>query len=170
MRNGPTGSDARNNPVARQFVQPEVTNTELPKRTLDPLTDDPSADRSEILIADASTLAGDYAAALAFNEEVLTILLHRGREKNAPTAEMVAVNGDIKWLPVDVPVRIARKFVESLARAQPINVNTRSGETDGDALVFNLTDRNLSSLVSFSVLDDPNPRGREWLTRVMREG
>ena len=169
MRTGPTGSDAKHNPVARQFVQPEVTNTELPKRTLDPL-DDLSADRSEILIADASTLAGDYAAALAFNEELVTILLHRGREKNAPTAEMVAVNGDIKWLRVDHPVRIARKFVENLARAQPINVNTRSGETDGDALVFNLTDRNLSSLVSFSVLEDKNPRGREWLTRVMREG
>lgn len=169
MRTGPTGSDARNNPAARQFTQPEVANTELPKRTLDTLTDDPSADRSEILIADASAV-GDYAAELAFMEEKVTILLHRGREKNAPTAEMVGVNGVIKWLPVDTPVKIERKFVENLARAQPINVNTRSGESSGDDLTFNHVDRNLSSLVSFSVLDDPNPRGREWLTRVMREG
>jgi len=168
MRTAP-GSDAKNNPVARQFVQPEVSNTDLPKRTLEALTDDPSADRSEILIADASA-AGDYAAELAFMEEKVTILLHRGREKNAPTAEMVGVNGVIKWLPVDTPIKIERKFVENLARAQPINVNTRSGESSGDDLTFNHVDRSLSSLVSFSVLDDPNPRGREWLTRVMREG
>lgn len=169
MRHGNTGSDAKNNPVARQFVQPELSNTELPKRTLDALTDDPDADRGEILIADASA-AGDYAADLAFMEEKVTILLHRGREKNAPTAEMVGVNGVIKWLPVDTPIKIERKFVENLARAQPINVNTRSGESSGDDLTFNHVDRSLSSLVSFSVLDDPNPRGREWLTRVMREG
>ncbi len=168
MRTAP-GSDAKNNPVARQFVQPELNNTELPKRTLEALTDDPSADRSEILIADASA-AGDYAAELAFMEEKVTILLHRGREKNAPTAEMAGVNGVIKWLPVDTPIKIERKFVENLARAQPINVNTRSGESSGDDLTFNHVDRSLSSLVSFSVLDDPNPRGREWLTRVMREG
>ena len=79
MRHGTTGSDAKNNPVARQFVQPELNNTELPKRTLDALTDDPDADRGEILIADASSLASDYAAALAFNEEPVTILLQRGR-------------------------------------------------------------------------------------------
>lgn len=169
MRHGNTGSDAKNNPVARQFVQPELNNTELPKRTLDALTDDPDADRSEILIADASA-AGDYAADLAFMEEKVTILLHRGREKNAPTAEMVGVNGVIKWIPVDTPVKIERKFVENLARAQPLNINTRSGESDGDDLTFNHVQRSLSSLVSFSVLEDANPRGREWLTRVMREG
>ena len=168
MRNGPTGSDAKNNPVARQFVQPELSNTELPKRTVEAL-DDLDSDRSEILIADASAV-GDYAAELAFMEEKVTILLHRGREKNAPTAEMVGINGVIKWLPVDTPVTIERKFVESLARAQPMNVNTRSGESEGDDLTFNQVQRSLSSLVSFSVLQDSNPRGREWLTRVMREG
>jgi hypothetical protein len=168
MRNAPAGTDAKNNPVAREFTQPEVTNTDLPKRTLDPIAD--PSDREEILIADASSLASDYAAALAFNEEPVTILLHRGREKNAPTHEMVGVNGQIMWIPVDTPTRIPRKFVENLARAQPINVNTTSGESPGDDLTFNHVQRSLSSLVSFSVLEDKNPRGREWLTRVMREG
>ena len=51
-----------------------------------------------------------------------------------------------------------------------MNVNTQSGEVDGDSLTYNRVNRNLSSLVSFSVLHDPSPRGREWLTRVMREG
>ena len=35
MRHGTTGSDAKNNPVARQFAQSELASTELPKRTLD---------------------------------------------------------------------------------------------------------------------------------------
>lgn len=168
MRTSPAGSDAKNKPVARQYAQREVTNAELPRRELDAL-EDPAADRSEILIADASA-AGDYAADLAFMEEKVTILLHRGREKNAPTAEMVGVNGVIKWIPVDTPVTIERKFVENLARAQPMNIDTQSGESPGDDLTFNKVHRHLSSLVSFSVLKDDNPRGRDWLTRVMREG
>lgn len=167
MRTAP-GSDAKNKPVARQFAQPEVTNTELPKRALDPIVD--VSDRDEILIADGSAIEGDYAAQLAFNEEILTILLHRGREKNAPTHEMVGVNGQIIWIPVDTPTKVPRKFVESLARAQPVNINTRSGESSGDDLAFNHIERSLYSLASFSVLEDKNPRGREWLTRVMREG
>jgi len=167
MRTAP-GETAKNNPVARQFTQQEVTNTELPKRTLDPVAD--LDDREDILIADASSLASDYAAALAFNEEPVTILLHRGREKNAPTHEHVSVNGQTIWIPVDQPTRIARKFVEVLARAQPMNVSTDSGEAAGDQITFNNVNRSLSSLCSFSVLEDKNPRGREWLTRVMREG
>jgi hypothetical protein len=167
MRTAP-GETAKNNPVARQFTQQEVTNTELPKRTLDPVAD--LDDREDILIADASSLASDYAAALAFNEEPVTILLHRGREKNAPTHEHVSVNGQTIWIPVDQPTRIARKFVEVLARAQPMNVSTDSGESPGDQITFNNVNRSLSSLCSFSVLEDKNPRGREWLTRVMREG
>ena len=100
----------------------------------------------------------------------MTILLHRGREKNAPTHEHVSVNGQTIWIPVDQPTRIARKFVEVLARAQPMNVSTDSGESPGDQITFNNVNRSLSSLCSFSVLEDKNPRGREWLTRVMCEG
>ena len=168
MRQSPD-TDAKNNPATRQYAQREVSTTDMPKRTLDAI-EDVTADREEILIADASALVSDYTAALAFNEEPVTILLHRGREKNAPTHEMVGVNGQIMWIPVDTPTRIARKFVESLARAQPMNVNTSSGESPGDDLVFNHVHRSLSSLASFSVLEDKNPLGREWLTRVMREG
>ena len=168
MRQSPD-TDAKNTPVTRQYSQRETSTTDMPKRTLDAL-EDVTADREEILIAEAGSLAGDYAAELAFNEEPVTILLHRGRERNAPTHEMVGVNGRIMWIPVDTPTRIPRKFVESLARAQPMNVNTDSGESPGDDLTFNHVKRSLSSLASFSVLEDKNPRGREWLTRVMREG
>ncbi len=167
MRTAP-GETAKNNPVSRHFTQPEVVNTDLPKRTLGALED--PADCEEILIVDASSLAGDYAAQLAFMEEPVTILLHRGREKNAPTHEHVAVNGQTFWIPVDQPTRLARKFVEVLARAQPMSVTTESGEASGDAITFNHVNRSLYSLASFSVLEDKNPRGREWLTRVMREG
>ena len=166
MRHAP-GTDAKNNPAASQFTQTETHNTEMPKRALGALDD--SDERQEIVIADASAIGG-YAEELAFMEEPLTILLHRGREKNAPTHEHVGVNGQTIWFPVDQPVRIARKFVEVLARAQPMNVGTDSGETAGDEITFNRVNRSLSSLVSFSVLEDKNPRGREWLTRVMREG
>lgn len=165
MRQAP--SQAKDNPVIPQFVQPELSNTELPTRSLDPIED--GEREQDILIAEADA-AGEYAAQLAFNEEWLTILIHRAASENPPTAYSAGVNGQILWFPVDTPVRAKRKFVEVLARSQPMRVTTESGEDPSDQLTFNRTNRRLSSSVSFTVLEDKNPKGREWLARVMREG
>ena len=102
-------------------------------------------------------------------DELLVMLTSTGADGEAPFVH-VGVNGVTKLLPREQPIMLKRKFVEVLARAQPMNVSTDSGESPGDQITFNNVNRSLSSLCSFSVLEDKNPRGREWLTRVMREG
>lgn len=161
-------TDAINNPVKRAYNRREVLNTDTPPRVLDALED--LADREpDIIVADKSMASGDYLAELAFMEEPVTIVMHRGREKNAPTHEMVSVNGRNIWVQVETPTRLARKYVEVMARAQPMTVSTASGESPGDELAFNRTSRSLSAAFAFSVIEDKNPRGGAWLSKVMRE-
>lgn len=159
-------SDAIHNPVNRPGR--ELLSDDLPVRDVPPLLD--TDDRSDdVIVASADLLEKEYAAELAFNEEELDIILHRGREKHAPLFEQFGVNGQIVWVKVDTPTRIKRKFVEVMARSMPMDITTSSGEDPSDALTFNRVERSLSSNFSFSILRDPNPKGAAWLAKVRRE-
>ena len=83
----------------------------------------------------------------------------------------VYVNGVAEWIPVGRPWILRRKFVEVLARAKPISVQTQhEGIGEGeDGMPNNRIIRNTSSMFPFSVLQD-SQRGIEWLNRLMAEG
>lgn len=111
--------------------------------------------------------AAAYLAELAFNEEVLTIRLERSSEKNPPKFHDFHVNGVSEWVPVGVPHKLKRKFVEVIARAQPYDVQTEVVEEHGmDPM--NRVLRNARMKYPFSVIHDPNPRGFDWLTKLMQ--
>lgn len=114
-------------------------------------------------------LPSSQADRLAFNEEPIEIRLEPRSERNAPRMIDVAVNGERKWIPVGVPVRLRRKFVEGLARAQPYSVATDVG-TAMEATPHNHAIRTPYRLHPFTVLRDDNPRGAAWLNKVMYEG
>lgn len=105
----------------------------------------------------------------AFMHEPIVIRIHETKDKNEPPLVFVAVNGDGRWLPRDKNVRIPRKLVERLAQAQEMTFVTKD-ESDPSAEVMKRTVRRNAASYSFSVLHDPNPRGRRWLQRVTREG
>lgn len=129
---------------------------------------DLSADRvaEKIVLAEPDT-DREYLDALAFGEEMVTIRLERGREKNAPKLLDFYVNGVVKWVPVGQPVTLQRKYVEVIARAQPYAVNTEVDEEGPDGPVNRVT-RSASAMFPFSVIRDPNPCGFDWLTKVMQ--
>lgn len=127
-------------------------------------------------------LENDYAAALAFNEEPVTIMIEPGQEENAPRVIDVWVNGkgaevldpntgrwnEINCLPVGGVITTRRKYVEVLARAKLDKVTTKhEGATVENP--ENRVVRTTSRRAVFQILQDPNPRGREWLTRLMTE-
>lgn len=114
-------------------------------------------------------LAMSQADRQAFNEEPIEIRLEPRSERNAPTTVDVAVNGERKWIPVGIPVRIRRKFVEVLARAQPYSVETKVG-TAMEERPRNEVVRTPYRLHPFTVLRDENPKGQAWLNKVMFEG
>jgi len=148
-----------------------IENGELPTAKLDSLDDDDLADRApEVLVADESVVASkEYAEQLAFMNEPVEILLHPGREKFAPLWEGFYVNGVPKWVQVNVPTVLPRCYVEVMARAQQRDIRTESAAIDNDASAgtVNRIHPSMSAQYHFSVLRDPNPRGRQWLASVM---
>lgn len=122
----------------------------------------------------------DYFDELAFNEEPVTIMLQESQEKNAPRHVPVWVNGrgaDVflngRWvpatyLPVNVELTVRRKVLETLVRAKPDNVSAGYTEQNGQDPV-NKIDRRSFMKYPVTILEDKNPRGRAWLSRVLAE-
>jgi hypothetical protein len=124
-----------------------------------------------------------YLEELAFNEEPITIHIHHSSERNAPPCtDLVANNGrwaemlvgtteaSSKWVAVGYLPRgrnivTKRKYAMELARSKQDNVTTQIMERNGED-PQNLVKRVTSAKFPFSVIEDKNPRGAEWL-RIM---
>lgn len=136
-----------------------------------------------IVLADAEVLNKDYADALAFAEEPVTIMIEPPDQDNPPRVFDLWVQGrgaevvdplTGEWmtlgvLPIGVKVTTKRKYVEVLARSsvevvrtQETNSRPAPGE-DGWAI-----QRNRKRKAVFSVLDD-TAKGREWLRQIVAE-
>jgi hypothetical protein len=168
--------DASNAPVRRP--RPELHTADIAieqKPTIESREDL----AKEIVAAPEDVMQAEYAAALSFNEEPVTIRIERSSEKFAPRvidcwcngkgAEVV-VNGrwvSLGYIPVGVRVTTKRKYVEILARSKIDAVNTRVEDRDSEH-PKNLIERSTSSRAPFSVLEDRNPKGAAWLTGLVR--
>jgi len=134
--------------------------------------------RGETILPVDSPEGMNYAEDLAFMEEPVTIRIEPTAEKNASPVVECWVNGvgaevemEGRWvrlgfLPVGTPVTTRRKYVEVLARAKTETFTNNVMEMPGQDPV-NSIQRFNSSRAPFSVLRDANPRGYEWLSKLM---
>jgi hypothetical protein len=104
-----------------------------------------------------------------FMEDELVIVIHRSTDKNALEKVPVGVNGETAWLPRDTKIRLPRKFVERLARAQEATFRT-DDNPDPRMDEGKVIRRTNGQVFPFQVLHDPSPRGQAWLAKVTREG
>lgn len=112
----------------------------------------------------------DSEEAVRFMNEPLTIHIHTTQDKNAPPAVMAGVNGKQVWFRRGVDYKnVPRCFVEALARSQSATYRTQQVRDPNEDEQMK-TMRTTSMDYPFSVLHDPNPKGKRWLERVMREG
>lgn len=156
---------AKSRPVGRP--RKEINTGDMKTRELPTLGGDVLVHEAEpIVLLESSDVSKDYLKELAFMEEWVTIRLERTGEKNAAKWVQFGVNGVIKWLQPGVPVRVQRKYVEVLARSVPYDVET---EVEDATVAYprNEIVRNARAKYPFSVIEDKNPRGAEWLTKVM---
>lgn len=143
-------------------------------------------ERGAIVRADESLMKA-IAGELEFNEQPVTIIIHRSSEKNAPDSYYCGVNGDRpevmrdsgKWgrwpthyLPVDQRLTLKRKYVEVLVRAKSDNIETwhqSPAEADQNSghIRQRLTPRT-SAFATISIIEDKDPRGPAWLSEMMR--
>lgn len=105
----------------------------------------------------------------AFMQDELVIVIHKSTDKNAVERVPVGVNGETAWLPRDMKLRIPRKFVERLARAQEATFRT-DDNPDPRMDEGKIIRRTNGQVFPFQVLHDPSPRGAAWLAKVTREG
>lgn len=147
----------------------------------------PDADinaRSETIIPVDKPLEADYAKDLAFMEEPIMIRIEPSDEENAPIVVDCWVNGkgaevldtltgkfmEINCLPIGQPIITKRKYVEVLARARTDRVTSQeeTAHPDVGRDGFKVQRRSQRKNM-FSVLEDKNPKGREWLNRIHAE-
>lgn len=118
----------------------------------------------------------ERTALLAFMEEPMTIMLAESTDANADAFVFCAVNGEpadtrnkTPWLRRGVEITTKRKFVERLLRAKPVAI--KSVEVVGGDGARSIEYKRSSALrYPFQVIEDQNPRGRDWLRKVMLEG
>lgn len=172
--------DAINTPIRRAREETNTADLPIGQKADIYLKDDQPIDREQIIVMQEGSVNKSYLEDLAFNEDPVTILIHPSREKNAAPVVDCWVNGrgaevftngrwySLAWLPINIECVVKRKYVEVLARASIDTIDTDVDDTtvkDPENRIVRVT----SALCTFSVLHDPNPKGREWLRRVMAQ-
>jgi hypothetical protein len=127
-----------------------------------------SLDELRTVEVHAQPLQDDYAAALAFAEEKVTVMIHEDTDPNAENPVQVAVNGTNQFFFRGQPQDVKRKYVEVLARCKRTRISTPE-ITDGSGARTNVVRQSSSLRYPFSVMYDPNPRGAVWLKNIMTE-
>lgn len=157
------------NVMPKKTISSEELNIGQPKPLDIPMTGDVSAIARpdlEILTADAQSL-GDYAAALAFFEEKLDVVVHESTDKNAEPIVDVYCNGTPQRFVRGQTQSVRRKYVEILARARQTSIDTKVSAQGADGEVVNRITKHSAVRYPFSVVYDPNPRGHQWLKQTL---
>ena len=182
-----TATPTEPTPIVRK--KKNLRMSELDTRSLEigqkPILEMPAIDEAveheSVIVPAEDALLSDSLERLAFAEEPVTILIHRSGEKFAPRstdfigingkgAEMLFKNGwvPIGYLPRGQSVTTKRKYVEVLARAKQDHVTTQVIERDNED-PQNFIERSTTSLASFYMIEDKNPKGVEWLSQLLRQ-
>lgn len=179
-------TDAVATPTRRARRELHTTDTKPPQHD-DIILGETLEHPEEIIVADATALRKEYADAIKFGEEPVTINLHASSEENAPMHQECWVNGKgiefltdegkwrINWpgiapgyAPVDQVFTTKRKYVEVLARKRVTKVKTIHGGTDQENPT-NIVRRSTVNMAPLSIVHDNNPLGGEWFRRITGE-
>ena len=109
------------------------------------------------------------AEALAFMEELVTVVVHHSTDENAEQLVPIHVNGKTQLFPRGEPVTVKRKYVEGLVRAKPVNYRSEEYVNQSGDKAYRYP-RNMGLRYPFQVERDDNPKGRDWLKKILAEG
>lgn len=104
-----------------------------------------------------------------FMEEAVVIQVNDTTDPNAPPVVFVGVNGDNRWLPRGVPIKLQRKFVERLAQAQEMRFETKANRDQEEQSALTTVSKTAQAY-GFAVIRDDHPQARRWLARMTRQG
>ena len=116
--------------------------------------------------------AGRSLAYEAFMEEAVVIQINETQDEKAAPVVFLGINGDGRWIPRGVPVRLPRKFVERLAQSAERSFKTPKINATEDSDNERPTRSKNVQAYPFNVLRDSNPNKklvRSWLMRVTKQ-
>jgi hypothetical protein len=101
----------------------------------------------------------------AFANEILTVRVATSALDPAPVH--TSVNGIAQYFVRGYKQKVKRKYVEALARARSYTYAQEVADPR-DPSNIRMVERTVLSY-PFEILHDPNPKGREWLERILAE-
>jgi len=120
----------------------------------------------EIEIID-KVVSGNEMELTAFMHEPVTVMIHDSNDPNDVELVCVTVNGTRQFFQRNNPQTVKRYYVERLARAKNTYYSQNLDERLGESM-NNMTPRH-SLKYPFSVIEDKNPKGGEWLRHILAE-
>lgn len=175
-------TEAINAPVRR--ARREINSADMPIDQMDELSmaygDGPLDLARELEPVDPEILHERHLEAMAFMEEPIYVLVQpmNTDARNPPIVVDCWVNGkgaevnvrglwhEFMCLPINIPVVTKRKYVEALLSAKTTSVTTPEEKPYADELRQPII-RHTTSRVNVQVLRDRNPKGVEWMRRIM---
>lgn len=163
---------ARHRNVAQVAPRKILDTTDFPigqpETVTMPITGDPELVREAIQPVDGPDWQSK-AELLAFMEEPVTIRLETSHDKNAAIVVQTWNDGRPQNFIRGKEQTVKRKFVEVLARAKVQSFgNVELKDADGNNTVA--WPKSTSQAYPFQVIRDDNPKGRDWLKKILAEG
>ena len=157
----------------------ELHSDTMPKTEQMPPSTDTAAYSGDIVLGEKVGGNTAYLDELAFMAEPVVIRIEPSSAPNAPDSFPVWVNGkraevyqngrwdEIGYLPVGRVLTVRRSTLEVIIRAKVDTVMTKVLDEQSER-PNNVVQRFTSPVHSFSILDDPNPRGPAWVSELRR--
>jgi len=108
-----------------------------------------------------------YLQELAFNEEMVEVMVHESTNDNDENPVFTACNGVSQYFFRGIPQLVKRKYVAILASCKEHRVTTPSYVSDDGTRGMSVK-RTSFLKYPFSIIHDANPRGPEWLKALLR--
>ena len=106
---------------------------------------------------------------LRFMEELVTVEIHDVSEENADHGFTIWVNGKPETFYRGQSKTVKRMFVEGLARARKTGYKCVERINPETGIKEYIYPSHTGLRFPFSVLEDRNPKGREWLKQTLRQ-
>jgi len=120
---------------------------------------------SELVVT--TNLEKNYADQLAFLEEPVEIMVAEPQDEKESSLVQLFVQGRSQMIIPGQPIIIKRKYLEVLARAKQIRYKPVVKINDLTGAPVNMMIPRLVLRYNFSVIQDKNPKGAEWLRRIL---
>ena len=153
-------------PPKKVIDSPEVETVQPSDVTFDSIYSPPPIEIEAVRPMNSGAGDSKHLAELAFNEEIVEVMLHESTDPNAENPVFTACNGVTQYFFRGQVQAVKRKYVAILAAAKEHSIRTPEYTTTDGARATKIV-RTSSLKYPFSIISDPNPRGPAWLKALL---